>query len=93
MGTQYLRRNFSKAQQKMIEETATQQAKALAERRISARELLSETLNHIRTVNPKVNAIVTLDEAGAIAQADARARRNTLSSGRASHCLQRYGAH
>jgi amidase len=55
----------------MIFESAVNQAFALGNKKISARELLSETLTHIATVNPKVNAIVTLDEEGARAQADA----------------------
>jgi amidase len=55
----------------MIFESAVNQAFALGNKKISARELLTETLTHIATVNPKVNAIVTLDEEGARAQADA----------------------
>jgi amidase len=64
-------------------ESAAAQAHALHTKRISARELLSETLTHIAKINPAVNAIVTIDEAQGYATADAvdaqRARGETLS--------------
>ncbi len=67
----------------IVFESAVHQANALATKRISARELFTETLAHIKAVNPKVNAIVTLDEAAGFAQADAvdakRAKGEALS--------------
>jgi amidase len=67
----------------IIFESAVDQAAALTTKRISARELFTETLAQIKAVNPKVNAIVTLDEAAGYAQADAvdakRAKGETLS--------------
>jgi aspartyl-tRNA(Asn)/glutamyl-tRNA(Gln) amidotransferase subunit A len=41
----------------------------------SPREAVENTLAHIRDVNPQLNAIVTLDEAGAMRSADDSARR------------------
>jgi amidase len=64
-------------------ESAVHQSHALAAKKISARELLTETFAHIAKVNPTVNAIVTMDETAAFAQADAidakRARGDALS--------------
>ncbi|HET9817415.1 MAG TPA: amidase family protein, partial [Xanthobacteraceae bacterium] len=37
--------------------------------------MIDATLARIRAINPKLNAIVTLDEAGAISAAEASARR------------------
>lgn len=42
---------------------------------LSPREVVESTLAHIRNVNPELNAIVTLDEAGAMRSADDSARR------------------
>jgi aspartyl-tRNA(Asn)/glutamyl-tRNA(Gln) amidotransferase subunit A len=42
---------------------------------ISPRSVVDATLARIRDVNPQLNAIITLDEAGAISAADASARR------------------
>jgi aspartyl-tRNA(Asn)/glutamyl-tRNA(Gln) amidotransferase subunit A len=42
---------------------------------LSPRDVLDATLDRIRQANPALNAIVTLDEAGATAAADASARR------------------
>jgi aspartyl-tRNA(Asn)/glutamyl-tRNA(Gln) amidotransferase subunit A len=42
---------------------------------LSPRGVIEATLAHIRDVNPQLNAIVTLDEAGAIRSADESARR------------------
>jgi amidase len=64
-------------------ESAVHQSHALAAKKISARELLTETFAHIAKVNLTVNAIVTMDETAAFAQADAidakRARGDALS--------------
>ena len=50
---------------------ATAQRDLLRRRVVSARDLLRACLSRIETVNPVVNAIVTLDVAGAMAQAQA----------------------
>ncbi|MGI8405077.1 MAG: amidase family protein, partial [Thermomicrobiales bacterium] len=50
---------------------ATKQRILLARRDISARELLHAYLSRIERINPVVNAIVTMDVEGAIAQAQA----------------------
>ncbi|HWV24732.1 MAG TPA: amidase family protein [Thermomicrobiales bacterium] len=50
---------------------ATAQRELLRTRAISARELLRAYLDRIEAVNPAVNAIVTLDAEGAMAQATA----------------------
>ena len=50
---------------------ATEQRTLLSQRAISARELLSAYLSRIESVNPIVNAIVTMDIEGATAQAQA----------------------
>ncbi len=50
---------------------ATSQRELLRHRTISARELLGAYLSRIEAFNPVVNAIVTLDAAGAMAQAQA----------------------
>jgi aspartyl-tRNA(Asn)/glutamyl-tRNA(Gln) amidotransferase subunit A len=42
---------------------------------LSPREVIEVTLEHIRDVNPRLNAIVTLDEAGAMRSADDSTRR------------------
>ena len=42
---------------------------------ISPRSVVDATLARVRDVNPQLNAIITLDEAGAISAADASARR------------------
>ena len=42
---------------------------------LSPREVIDATLARIREVNPRVNAIVTLDESGAIGSAEASAER------------------
>src|SRR5258708_14281027 len=42
---------------------------------LSPRSVIDAMLARIREVNPKLNAIVTLDEAGAISAADESARR------------------
>jgi aspartyl-tRNA(Asn)/glutamyl-tRNA(Gln) amidotransferase subunit A len=42
---------------------------------ISPRSVVDATLARVRDVNPRLNAIITLDEAGAISAADASARR------------------
>lgn len=51
--------------------TATQIAKAIRDRLVSAQEVLEAHLKQIKTHNPKVNAIVTLDEESARQQAKA----------------------
>ncbi|MFJ6752551.1 amidase family protein [Streptomyces sp. NPDC091266] len=50
--------------------SAGDQLAALRERRITSRSLLEQHLEHIAKANPKLNAIVTLDAAGARAAAD-----------------------
>ena len=42
---------------------------------LSPTELIAATLAHVRDVNPQLNAIVTLDETGAIRSAELSARR------------------
>ncbi|MCK1713419.1 MULTISPECIES: amidase [unclassified Bradyrhizobium] len=42
---------------------------------LSPRRVIDATLARVRDINPKLNAIVTLDEAGAVSAADASARR------------------
>jgi aspartyl-tRNA(Asn)/glutamyl-tRNA(Gln) amidotransferase subunit A len=42
---------------------------------LSPREAVETTIAHIRIINPELNAIVTLDEAGAMRSADDSARR------------------
>src|SRR4051812_15016340 len=42
---------------------------------ISPRDVIEATLARVRDVNPQLNAIITLDEAGATGAADASARR------------------
>jgi amidase len=63
---------------------ATEQRVLLRRRSISARELLAAYLDRIDVVNPAINAIVTLDPEGALAQArdadDAAARGEPLGS-------------
>jgi amidase len=63
---------------------ATEQRVLLRRRSISARELLAAYLDRIDVVNPAINAIVTLDPEGALAQArdadDAAARGESLGS-------------
>ena len=61
--------------------TATEIAAAIRLRRISAVEMLETYLDRIRRFNPKINAICTLDEAGARArarEADAALARGAL---------------
>lgn len=61
---------------------ATEQRALLQRRAISARDLLGAYLDRIEAVNPAINAIVTLDPDGAMAQAqaadDAAARGESL---------------
>lgn len=51
--------------------SATDLSRKLSAREVSAREVLADHLAQIDRVNPRVNAIVTLDVEGAHAQADA----------------------
>lgn len=51
--------------------TASTLVRALHSRRISSRELLERYLSRIETLNPSVNAVVTVDVDGARAAADA----------------------
>jgi amidase len=51
--------------------TACEAAAGIRARRFSARELVEASLSRIEAVNPRVNAIVTLDAEGALAAADA----------------------
>ncbi len=66
----------------IVYQSAVAQSQALQSKQISARELLTETLQHIDRVNPGVNAIITRDDAAAFARADAvdaqRARGDAL---------------
>jgi amidase len=54
---------------------ATELAAMVRRRVVSARELLDAHLDRIATVNPSINAIVTLDPEGARAEAEAADRR------------------
>ena len=56
---------------KLNELSAVELSRRLVAREVSAREVLEAHLAQITAVNPKVNAIVTLDAEGARAQADA----------------------
>ena len=51
--------------------SATELAAMVRQRQVSARELLDAHLDRIERLNPEINAIVTLDEDGARATADA----------------------
>jgi amidase len=53
---------------------AREQARLVRTREVSSRELVQAHLDRIEAVNPEVNAIVTLDPEGALAQADAADR-------------------
>src|SRR5438034_838638 len=55
--------------------TASEAAAGVRARRFSARELVEAALERIAAVNPRVNAIVTLDAEGALAAAHAADRR------------------
>jgi Asp-tRNA(Asn)/Glu-tRNA(Gln) amidotransferase A subunit family amidase len=61
--------------------TATQLAAAIRERRVSAGEVMEAQLGRIATVNPLINAIVTLDEKAA--RAGARAADDAIARGEA----------
>lgn len=63
-----------------VEATAREQARAVREREISARELLELHLDRIAERNPALNAIVSLDEERA--RAGALAADEALASGR-----------
>ncbi len=55
---------------------AVELSKAIRHRRVSCREVMVEYLDHIDRINPRVNAIVSLqDRAGLIAQAQERDRQ------------------
>src|ERR1700746_2826579 len=54
---------------------------------LSPRAVVDATLAHIGTINPQLNAIVTLDEAGALAAAEASGKR--WRDGRAARPLAR----
>jgi amidase len=71
--TQYLRRYFffSPINMSIVFSSALEQSRALQNKEISARELLTATLAQIDAVNPTVNAIITRDDDAAFAQADA----------------------
>lgn len=64
-----------------ISVSVTELAAAIRDRRLSAREAVDAHLRRIESLNPKVNAVVTLDAAGALEAAD-RADRE-LAQGRA----------
>ncbi|PWJ05464.1 amidase [Streptomyces sp. NWU49] len=59
--------------------SARAQLHALRCRQITARSLLDQTLAHLAKVNPGLNAVVTLDIAGARAAADAADRHLTAT--------------
>jgi amidase len=61
--------------------SAREQARLVRTGEVSSRELVQAHLDRIEAVNPAVNAIVTLDPEGALAQADAADR--TLAAGAA----------
>src|SRR5215467_5561236 len=54
--------------------SASDLSAGIRERRFSSREVVSACLARIEAVNPRVNAIVTLDADGALAAADAADR-------------------
>ena len=54
--------------------SATEAAAGIRTRRFSSRELVGACLARIEVVNPRVNAVVTLDAEGALAAADAADR-------------------
>src|SRR4051812_49474966 len=54
--------------------SASELAAGIRERRFSSREVVESCLARIEAVNPRVNAIVTLDAEGALAAADAADR-------------------
>ncbi|MES2257503.1 MAG: amidase [Pseudomonadota bacterium] len=57
----------------LVELTASELSSAIRARRVSCREVMDAYLAHIARINPKVNAIVTLqDRDGLLRQADAR---------------------
>lgn len=55
--------------------SASELAAGIRERRFSSREVVESCLARIEDVNPRLNAIVTLDADGALAAADAADRR------------------
>jgi amidase len=57
--------------------TARELARAIRDRELSAREVVTAHLDRIAQVNPRLNAIVTLDAEGALAQADAADARTS----------------
>ncbi|MFB8401221.1 amidase family protein [Streptomyces sp. NPDC055912] len=60
---------------------AREQVAALRQGKISSRDLLEQYLQHIATGNPALNAVVTLDAAGARAAAD-KADRHLADTGK-----------
>jgi amidase len=54
--------------------SAREQARLVRTREVSSRELVQAHLDRIEAVNPQVNAVVSLDPEGALAQADAADR-------------------
>lgn len=63
----------------LIWASAIDLASAIRQRQVSAVEVIQAHLDHIAAVNPALNAIVTLDEAGALLQA--RAADEALARG------------
>src|SRR3954465_13547193 len=55
--------------------SASELAAGVRSRRFSSREVVESHLSRIEAVNPRLNAIVTLDGQGALAAADAADRR------------------
>src|SRR4051794_41234014 len=54
--------------------SASELAEGIRSRRFSSREVVESHLSRIEVVNPRVNAVVTLDAEGALAAADAADR-------------------
>ena len=60
--------------------TATELATLLAEKKISARELMQAQLDRIRAADGKIRAFLSVDEADALAQADAADARRAAGT-------------
>ena len=59
-------------------------AAAIRSRKVSCVEVMTAYLDHIDTLNPKVNAIVALQDRAGLARAGARARRRSWRAARRS---------
>lgn len=64
----------------LIFKTASELAALLAEKKISARELMSAQLDRVREIDGNVRAFLAIDEADALAQADASDARRAAGT-------------